>query len=270
LPQESIQEQYRALGPISFAERSVLVVFTATALLWVFRQDLQLGTFTLPGWGRLMPHADLLQDGTIAVCMALTLFLLPSRQSGGTRQTGARLLDHTVFSRIPWDIVLLFGGGYALAKGFKSSGLSEFFGHQFESLAGTPPLGVVAAVCTLLTFLTELTSNTATAEMALPILASVATAMKVHPFLLMIPATLSASCAFMMPVATPPNAIVFSSGRLKILDMVKAGILINLIGVAVITLLFYVLGSWVFQIDASAPPDWASPHAPSAPGPPAN
>lgn len=257
LPRESIHQQYRSLGRLSFAEGMVLIVFAATALLWVFRQDLRLGGTTLPGWGRLVPHADLLQDGTIAVGMALILFLIPSR----SRMAGPaadRVLDHTVFAKIPWSIVLLFGGGYALAKGFKESGLSDYVGHQFVALEGAPALGVVAAVCTVLTFLTELTSNTATAEMALPILASVATAMKVHPFLLMIPATFSASCAFMMPVATPPNAIVFSSGRLKILDMVRAGFVINLIGVVVVTLLFYVLGSWVFHADLNVPPDWST------------
>ncbi|MCB1234356.1 MAG: SLC13/DASS family transporter [Verrucomicrobiae bacterium] len=261
LPRESIRGQYRALGKVSFAEAAVLAVFVATALLWVFRQDLTLGNFTLPGWARLVPNSELFQDGTIAVAMALTLFLIPSR-AGAKNGTPAgkeavRILDQHVFARIPWNIVLLFGGGYALAKGFQSSGLSAFFGQKFAALEGAPPLAVVTAVCTLLTFLTELTSNTATAEMALPILAAVANAMKVHPFLLMIPATLAASCAFMMPVATPPNAIVFSSGRLRIIDMVKAGIVINLIGVVVIALLFHLLGGPIFHIDPGNPPDWA-------------
>ncbi|MCB1228617.1 MAG: SLC13/DASS family transporter [Verrucomicrobiae bacterium] len=264
-----IRDEYRALGPIRFSEGSVMVVFAATALLWVFRKDLTLGEFTLPGWSRLLPaiafDADgksLLDDGTIAIAMALLLFLIPSR----SKDAGApdRVLDFEVFRKIPWHIVLLFGGGFALASGFKSSGLSEFIGEKFAALAGSPPLTVVAAVSGTLTFMTELTSNTATTEMAMPILASVAVAMKTHPYLLMIPATLSASCAFMMPVATPPNAIVFGSGRLRILDMVKIGFFINLIGIIVITGLFYTIGFWAFHIDPAVAPAWSAPAPPPA------
>jgi sodium-dependent dicarboxylate transporter 2/3/5 len=169
-----------------------------------------------------------------------------------------------VFLKIPWHIVLLFGGGFALAKGFQVSGLSAFIGGKFAGLEGTPPLLTIAALCGTLTFLTELTSNTATTEMVIPILASVGVAMKTNPLLLMIPATLSASCAFMMPVATPPNAIVFGSGRIRIADMVKVGIVLNLIGIVVITFLFFLLGTLVFQIDPAVLPDWAS--APPAAG----
>ena len=262
LSSDVIRDEYRALGSIRFCEVAVLIVFAATAALWVFRSDLNLGGFTLPGRARLLPatafDADgrtLLDDGTVAMAMALLLFLIPSRSSDS--QAPSRILDIDVFRRIPWHIVLLFGGGFALANGFKASGLSDFIGGQFSSLAGAPPIVVVASICGVLTFMTELTSNTATTEMAMPILASVAVAMKTHPYLLMIPATLSASCAFMMPVATPPNAIVFGSGRLKILDMVKIGFLINLIGILVITVLFYTVGFWAFHIDPSEVPDWA-------------
>lgn len=272
LSSEVIEGEYRALGPVSFAEKAVLAVFASCAFLWVFREDLRLGAFTIPGWTNLLPGAafdgqgkSLLDDGTVAVGMALLLFLIPSRTRSG--EAPPRLLDHTVFRAIPWDIVLLFGGGFALAKAFQVGGLAEYFGRQFAVLEGAPPVAVVAAVCGVLTFLTELTSNAATTEMALPILASVATAMKVHPLLLMIPATLSASCAFMLPVATPPNAIVFGSGRIRIVDMAKVGLAINLVGIAVITGLFYAIGLWCFGIDLSAPPEWILP--PSSGGDPA-
>ena len=159
--------------------------------------------------------------------------------------------------RLPWNIVLLFGGGFALAKGFQVTGLSTLIGNEFAGLAGTSPLIMVVFVCFGLTFLTELTSNTATTEMILPILASVGFAMQANPLILMIPATLSASCAFMMPVATPPNAIVFGSGRVRIAEMAKAGFVINLIGIAIITIYFYTIGAGLMGIDPGVFPEWA-------------
>jgi sodium-dependent dicarboxylate transporter 2/3/5 len=162
-----------------------------------------------------------------------------------------------VFKKIPWHIELLFGGGFALAQGFRVTGLSELIGTRFAGLEGVPPYAMIALVCGGLTFLTELTSNTATTEMILPILASVAVAMKANPLLLMIPATLSASCAFMMPVATPPNAIIFGSGRIRIAEMARVGLAINLIGVLVISLVFYFLGTAVLGIDTAIFPTWA-------------
>ena len=131
-------------------------------------------------------------------------------------------------------------------------------GNQFAGLEGTPLVIMIGAICTLLTFLTELTSNTATTEMILPILASIAVSIKIHPLFLMIPAALSASCAFMMPVATPPNAIAFASGRIRISQMVRVGIVINLVGIVLITTLFYLLGPVIFGFDASVMPEWAT------------
>jgi sodium-dependent dicarboxylate transporter 2/3/5 len=162
-----------------------------------------------------------------------------------------------VFAKIPWHIVLLFGGGFALAQGFRQTGLSEFIGIRFAGLEGVPPFVMIALTCGGLTFLTELTSNTATTEMILPILASVAVAIKANPLLLMLPATLSASCAFMMPVATPPNTIIFGSGRVTIAEMARVGIVINLIGVLVISVVFYFLGTAVLGIDLAGLPAWA-------------
>ena len=257
LSSDVINREYRALGPMQFAEWAVLVVFVLTALLWVFRKDLDVGFMTIPGWGALLPFGDKLDDGTIAIAMAVLLFIIPSRASDSGQRSA--ILDIGVFRRIPWEIVLLFGGGFALAKGFQTTGLSMFIGGKFAGLEGTSPLVMIGAVSGTLTFLTELTSNTATTEMVLPVLASVGTAVKVHPLVLMIPATLSASCAFMMPVATPPNAIIFGSGRIRIAQMAKVGLVINLIGIAVISLLFYTLGTAVFSIDPVVLPEWAAP-----------
>ncbi len=256
LPADVIREESRQLGPMRFAEGAVLAVFTLTALLWVFRKDLNLGMVTLPGWSNLLPFPELIDDGTVAVAMALTLFLIPSRASGSDRSRA--IADLGIFARVPWHIVLLFGGGFALAKGFQTTGLSAFVGEQFAGLEGAPPVAMIAAACTTLTFLTELTSNTATTEMVLPILASAGVAVGENPLLLMIPATLSASCAFMLPVATPPNAIIFGSGRITIADMAKVGIVINLIGIAVIAIVFYLLGTAVFSIDPGVVPDWTT------------
>ncbi len=249
-----VEKEYQDLGPLSPEEKSVLVVFLLTAILWIFRKNLNMGFMVIPGWAGLLPYPKLIDDGTVAVAMATLLFILPSRSPNAKSAT---ILDSGVFSKLPWGIILLFGGGFALAKGFQASGLSVFIGNKLGILEGASTVFMISGICTTLTFLTELTSNTATTQMILPILSSIAVAMKTNPLMLLIPATLSASCAFMMPVATPPNAIVFGSGRVKIYEMVKAGILINLIGVVVITGLFLVLGTAAFGIDPSVLPDWA-------------
>ena len=250
-----VGKEYRELGPISFEEKCVLIIFFLTAILWVFRKKLSLGILTIPGWSQLLPYPELIDDGTVALCMAMILFFIPTRSKDAKTPT---LMSVDVFKDLPWHIVLLFGGGFALAKGFQVTGLSTLIGNKFAGLAGISPYLMINMICGSLTFLTELTSNTATTEMILPILASVAVAMKINPLLLMIPATLSASCAFMMPVATPPNAIVFGSGRIKIIEMAKVGFIINIVGVLIIGILFYTLGTAVFSIDIDVFPDWAN------------
>ena len=249
-----IEKEYHELGPMSYEERVVLGLFASTAALWVFRKKLEIGSFSIPGWSQLLPYPELIDDGTVALFMALLLFLIPTRSPDARSD---RLTGPGVIKELPWNIVLLFGGGFALAKGFQQSGLATLLGSQFAGLSGVPPMGMTATVCTGLTFLTELTSNTATTDMVLPILASAATELKVHPLLLMIPATLSASFAFMMPAATPPNAIIFGSGRVRIIEMARTGIFINLIGILVITLYFYLIGGSLLGIDIHTFPEWA-------------
>ena len=252
--QEVVASERARLGGVSFEERAVLGVFIATALLWVFRVDLQLGFLTLPGWSRLLPDPGLIDDGTVAITLASILFLIPTRN----RDTGAtRIMGPDVIPRLPWNIVLLFGGGFALAAGFQETGLAHIIGSQFEAFANLPTFVMILLVCVALTFLTEFTSNTATTEMILPILASVAVVTGTHPLVLMIPATLSASCAFMMPVATPPNAIVFGSDRITVKEMARTGIFLNLIGVVVIATVVFTVGLAIFDIDPSVVPEWA-------------
>ncbi|MBI9091078.1 MAG: SLC13/DASS family transporter [Desulfobacterium sp.] len=249
-----VEKEYKALGPISPEEKKVLMVFALTAFLWIFRKNLNLGFAVVPGWASMLPFPGLVDDGTVAIAMSMILFFLPVTRK---ESTSATILDSEVFTKLPWGIILLFGGGFALAKGFQLSGLSVFIGGKLQILEGTSPVVMITSICTTLTFLTELTSNTATTQMILPILSSMAVAMKINPLMLLIPATLSASCAFMMPIATPPNAIVFSSGRIRMFDMVKAGILINFIGILVITGVFFAIGTMVFAIEPNIIPQWA-------------
>jgi solute carrier family 13 (sodium-dependent dicarboxylate transporter), member 2/3/5 len=240
-----VRSQVRNLGKISFEEKAVMAVFVMTALLWVFRVPLTLGSMTIPGWSSLLPHADLLDDGTVAILMASLLFLIPNRSPNAESPT---LAGPEIIPRLPWNIVLLFGGGFALAFGFQETGLADYIGTQFSGLAGVSPLVLILVICLSLTFLTELTSNTATTEMILPILASVAVAAEMHPLMLMVPATLSASCAFMMPVATPPNAIIFGSNRVRIPEMARVGFVLNIVGAFTITALFLLIGTRIFEI----------------------
>jgi sodium-dependent dicarboxylate transporter 2/3/5 len=250
-----VEAERAALGAVTFEETVVLGVFAATAILWVFRVDLQLGLFTIPGWSRLLPFQGMIDDGTVAITMAMILFFVPTRD----RSKGFnRIMEAEVIPRLPWNIVLLFGGGFALAAGFQRTGLAQLLGDQFEVLSSLPTFAMILLVCLMITFLTELTSNTATTEMILPILAAIAVATETHPLILMIPATLSASCAFMMPVATPPNAIVFGSGRLTVGEMARVGIVLNLIGALVIAGIVYTVGGLVFDIDPSVLPEWAT------------
>ncbi|MDY6933816.1 MAG: SLC13 family permease [Spirochaetota bacterium] len=250
-----IEKEYKMLGSMSFEEKGVLTVFIATAILWVFRKKLELGFVSIPGWSQFIPYPNMIDDGTVALSMALILFLIPTRSKGNTSST---IMSADIITKLPWDIVLLFGGGFALAKGFQVAGLSSLIGNQFGGLEDLHPILMIMIICFFITFLTEFTSNTATTQIILPILASVAVAMKIHPMMLMIPATISASCAFMMPVATPPNAIIFGSDRIKIIDMARVGIIINLIGVMIIATLFYVIGTRVFSIDKNTLPEWAT------------
>ncbi|MEJ2086391.1 MAG: SLC13 family permease, partial [Acidobacteriota bacterium] len=153
---------------------------------------------------------------------------------------------------------LLFGGGFAIAQAFKDSGLSSRLGEAFASeIHGLHPLVMTAAVCLLLTFLTEVTSNTATTQVLLPVLAGSAGALAINPLLILIPATLSASCAFMLPIATPPNAIVFGSGEVGMREMARAGLILNLVGVVLITLVFYFVSGPLLGVDIEVMPSWA-------------
>ncbi len=238
---ELIAREKAALPAPTVEEKFTLAVFVVVALLWIFRKSLNLGFVTIPGWSDLLGIRKTVHDSTVAMLGALLLFAVPL--PGARRRF---VLDWETALKVPWGVVLLFGGGFALAKAFGASGLSQWIGQALHGLAGLPVPLIVATTALLVTFLTELTSNTATATLLLPIAAAAARGIGLHPFVLMLPATLSASCAFMLPVATPPNAIVFGSERLEIRDMARAGIWLNLIGVAIVTFVVLVFGRFLY------------------------
>jgi sodium-dependent dicarboxylate transporter 2/3/5 len=246
-----IQEEYNKLGKMTYEEKWVLYLFILLAFLWLFRRPIEIGnSIQIPGWSQLFSHPKWITDGNVAILIGILLFIIPSRNKQGF------LMEWKTAERIPWGIILLFGGGFALASGFKESGLSQYIGNALSGLNQLHPILLLLLVITTITFLTELTSNTATVETFLPILASMSIAIHINPLFLMIPATIAGSYAFMLPVATPPNAIVFGSGKLKITDMVKTGFWLNLIGILLLTLVSYFYLTWVFGIEINQLPSW--------------
>ena len=231
---EIISDGLKALGKMKIQEIITLLIFSLTALGWIFRRNIVIGDFQITGWASLLGIEKYVNDSTVALIGALLLFIVPVNL-----RKKEFIMNWEWAQRVPWGILILFGGGFALAKGFESSGLDRWIGSAFTGIGHISLFLIIICVCTLLTFLTEITSNTATITMILPILGAMSVNFGLNPFLLMIPATLSASCAFMMPVATPPNAIVFGSGYITIQDMARIGFILNLAGVIIITVLMY-------------------------------
>ncbi len=219
---EMLLKERERLGKMGQEEKVVGIVFIITAFLWITRSFI-LNQF-IPG----------INDTVIAIAAALTMFIIPSKE-----KNGQPLLTWEEAERLPWGVIILFGGGLSLAAAFQSSSLAQWLGLQLTGLSELPTFLIILTVALFVNFLTEVTSNVATASIMLPVLASLAEAIGVHPFLLMIPATMAASCAFMLPIATGPNAIVFSSGELKMNDMVRAGIWLNLLSSFLISALVY-------------------------------
>lgn len=235
--------EYNKLGKMSYEEKAIGLYFIATVLLWFFRKDLDIGPLHIPGWEHLFGEANYIKESTVAMLTACLLFLHPSKQN-----KGEQLIGWAEAKNLPIGILFLFGGGFALAKGFEISGLSAWIGEQLIGMSEWHILVLILGLCIVMTFLTELTSNTASAILVMPLIFSLAANVPVHPLLLFVPVTLSASCAFMLPVATPPNTIVFGSERLLVRDMIKAGVWLNMIAAVVISMLSYLLLSWFFPV----------------------
>ncbi len=221
---EEMDRRHAGLGLMSRSEKYVTIVFITVAVSWICR------SFVLE---KLIPGVD---DTIIAMIGGVVLFLIPS---GEDKKGG--ILSWVDAHKLPWGIILLFGGGMALAEAFESSGLATWIGSSMTGLSVLGTFMVILMVVAIVNFLTEFTSNLATVTMILPVLAPIAVAAGIHPFVLMAAATLAASCGFMMPAGTPPNAIAFGSGYLRITDMIRTGFVMNLISIFLITLVAYFL-----------------------------
>lgn len=235
-----IEGELKKLNVFSGQEMKVAVVFVLAALLWMFRPLL---SDLLPG----------LSDAGIAMGISVLLFLIPSG-----KKDGEGLLVWKDTKGLPWGVLLLFGGGLSMASAISSTGLASWIGNQIVGLSNWPIVLFVVLVAALMIFLTEMTSNTASTAAFLPILASVAVGLGQNPLLFAIPTALGASCAFMLPVATPPNAIVYGSGKITIPQMSKAGLWLNLMFIALLSVASLTIISWVFGIELNVLPDWAS------------
>ncbi|XP_007935692.1 solute carrier family 13 member 5 [Orycteropus afer afer] len=263
---EMLQEEYKKLGPFSFAETNVLLCFLLLVVLWFLRDP-----GFIPGWLSIAWVEDktkYISDATVAIFVVILLFIVPSQkptfnfcnQPEEERKTPfcpPALLNWKVTQqKVPWGIVLLLGGGFALAKGCEASGLSEWMADQMVPLQAVPPTAITLILSLLVAAFTEFTSNVATTTLFLPIFASMACSIGLNPLYVMLPCTLSASFAFMLPVATPPNAIVFAHGRLKVSDMVKTGLMMNIIGILCVFLAVNTWGRVIFDLDHF--PHWAN------------
>lgn len=235
-----IKKLLQELGEISKQEKRVLVVFVCTAFLWMTRTFL------------IQPIIPAIDDTIIAMIAGLVLFVIPAGNvdKKGLKSNNRALITWKEAVKLPWGIILLFGGGMALAKGFEETGLAFWIADQLVNLQFLPLFILVIFMVAGVNLLSEVASNTATTAMLLPVLAPLAVALGVHPYLLLVGGTLAASCGFMLPAATPPNAIVFGSGQLKISDMVKAGIWMDLIAICLISIFvyFYLPFIWDFNL----------------------
>ncbi len=255
-----IRAERRALGPMSPAEKRIGLVFLGAVTLWLTRSDLDLGFVSMPGWGTWFAPAGVegpaarewVSNATVALFFGVLCFALPA---GVGR--GERLLDWATATRMPWEVLLLLGGGFCIAAGFRASGLDQALGALLApGLGGLPTWAAVLLIVAAMALMTEVTSNTATTQVLLPVLASAAVAAGLDPRLTMLPATIAASCAFMLPVATPPNAVVFSSRLVPMREMARIGLWFNLLMILLIALLFPL---WVQPLlgIGDGPPAWA-------------
>lgn len=233
-----IQTKLNEIGNITIPEKRVAIVFTVTALLWIFRPLL---TNILPG----------LSDAGIAIAAGIILFIIPAG-----KKDGEKLLAWHNMKDLPWGILILFGGGLSLAMAISSSGLAAWIGESVQSLETFPIIILVFSVILIVVFLTEITSNTATTAAFLPILASTAIGMGQNPMMFILPAAISASCAFMLPVATPPNAIIYGSGKVSIPQMAKAGFWLNITISIILALASYTFFAYVFGVEVNVIPGW--------------
>lgn len=260
-----IQQQHTNLGKIGYEEKIVLSIFITTVLLWFFRENLNLGFVTIPGWTKLFGNmSGYIKDSTVVIFTSFFLFLIPSRamiQNRGTAMqaneadpdnlnvesnTSENLLEWKDVARLPLNIILLFGCGFAMAKGFEASGLSSAIAVRLNVLHGMPIVLILLGVAVLVTVLSEFASNTASIQLVLPIIIPLAASLGVNPLLLMLTATFSASLGYMLPVATAANTIVYGTGDIDAKEMMRAGIILDIAGIILLMLFMLTLGNWVY------------------------
>ncbi|KAG0610753.1 hypothetical protein M758_7G088600 [Ceratodon purpureus] len=235
LSRSTIQKEYDSLGAMDSAEKTVVSLFTVLAFLWMTRAT----NGDVPGWGSYFHgYAD---DGTVSILMAMFLFILPFR--------GQKLMNWADCKKLPWDIVLVLGGGFALADGIRQSGLSEWIAAHLDFLHSIPFLLITPSVAVIVAIVTEFTSNNATATIFLPLLAEVSLNLNIHPLFLMVTATLASSFSFMLPIATPPNAVAYTAGKLRMTDLAIPGFLLKCTGIFLLSVLMPTLGNVVFNLD---------------------
>lgn len=227
-----IKNELKALGKISQGEKRVIFVCLIAIFGWIFREDLILGNWVIPGWSSWLGLTEYVHDSTVAIVAAMLLFMLPANKE-------KRLLDWKSASQVPWGVAMIVGGGYAIAAGFESTGLADWLGHQLVFISQYPFLIVMILVIAFVMIFTEFNSNTATANILLPVLASMAVAAAINPLLLMIPATVASSLGFMMPAGTGPNTVIFGSERVTVADMVKCGVWLDIISLIILTAMLY-------------------------------
>jgi sodium-dependent dicarboxylate transporter 2/3/5 len=247
---ELIEEELRGLGKMSAGEKRVMVIFILAVIGWVFREGFTFDRFTVPGWGKLFGISEYVTDSTVGMFAAMLLFMFPAGN-------GKRLLDWKTAGSIPWGVGVIVGGGYAMAASFKATGLADWLGYQLAFVSSYPTLILLIIVVGSVLIFTELNSNTATANIFLPVLASMAVAGSINPMLLMIPATFACSIVFIMPAGTGPNTVIFGSNRITVQDMARAGIWLKLISIILLPLVLYVLIIYVLGIDLALPV-WAN------------
>lgn len=255
-----IEQEHKKLGKIKYEEKIVLTVFLSTVVLWFFRETIDLGFITIPGWTKLVgTAAPYIKDSTVVIFTSFFLFLIPSRNvalqpanAGApddfeTKEASQEnLLEWKDVARLPLNIILLFGCGFAMAKGFEASGLSKVIATGLQGLQGMPVPLILLGVAILVTVLSEFASNTASIQLVLPIIIPLAASLGLNPLLLMLTATFSASLGYMLPVATAANTIVYGTGDVDARDMIRAGIILDIAGIILLLLFMLTLGNWIY------------------------
>ena len=228
------KDTYKELGKVSYEQKAIMIIFFSCVLLWFTREDLIFDSFTFKGWKNVFKLPKAVDDGSVAIAAALALFLIPSKAN-----RGEGLLIWEDAKKLRYDIILLFGSGFALAYGFEQSGLSDWLAQRLVFMKNVHPVFLIFGICVIVTIISEFASNIASIQLCIPIMISLQKEIDVHPLLLMMPATFAASLGFMLPVATAANTIVFGSNKIVIKDMLKVGFVLDFIGIIIITLFTY-------------------------------